>query len=46
MRQVLGSDAINQFAEKLGVNPAQACSTTAKFLPTAANAASPNGEVQ
>ncbi|WP_339036599.1 hypothetical protein [Serratia symbiotica] len=45
---MLGSDAINQLAEKLGVDPAQACSTIAiaKFLPTVASAASPNGEVQ
>lgn len=46
VQQVLGSDAINQLAEKLGVDPAQACSTIAKFLPMVANAASPNGEVQ
>lgn len=42
----LGSDAFNQLAEKLGVDPTQACSTIANFLPTVANAASPNGEVQ
>lgn len=35
-----------QLAEKLGVDPTQACSTIANFLPTVANAASPNGEVQ
>ncbi|APS34482.1 MULTISPECIES: YidB family protein [Serratia] len=46
VQQALGSDAINQLAEKLGVDPAQASSTIAQFLPTVADAASPNGEVQ
>ncbi|BBI91202.1 hypothetical protein SSYM_1089 [Serratia symbiotica str. Tucson] len=31
VQQVLGSDAINQLAEKLGVDPAQACSTMQSF---------------
>jgi len=46
VQQVVDSNVINQLAEKLGVDPAQACSTIAKFLPKAASAASPNGEVQ
>ncbi|WP_240023827.1 YidB family protein [Serratia marcescens] len=46
VQQALGSDAINQLAEKLGVDPAQASSTIAQFLPTVVDAASPNGEVQ
>lgn len=46
VQQALGSDAINQLAEKLGIDPAQASSTIAQFLPTVADAASPNGEVQ
>ncbi|ALE96839.1 hypothetical protein ABH11_02513 [Serratia marcescens] len=45
-QQALGSDAINQLAEKLGIDPAQASSTIAQFLPTVTDAASPNGEVQ
>ncbi|MGP2885560.1 YidB family protein [Serratia marcescens] len=46
VQQALGSDAINQLAEKLGIDPAQASSTIAQFLPTVTDAASPNGEVQ
>ncbi|MEL5526392.1 MULTISPECIES: YidB family protein [Serratia] len=46
VQQALGSDAINQLAEKLGIDPAQASSTVAQFLPTVTDAASPNGEVQ
>ncbi|SMB40110.1 conserved hypothetical protein [Serratia proteamaculans] len=46
VQQALGSDAINQLAEKLGIDPAQASATIAQFLPTVADAASPNGEVQ
>ena len=46
VQQALGSDTINQLAEKLGIDPAQASSTIAQFLPTVTDAASPNGEVQ
>jgi len=46
VQQAVGSDAINQLAEKLGIDPAQASSTIAQFLPTVTDAASPNGEVQ
>ncbi|CAI1518956.1 YidB family protein [Serratia sp. TSA_198.1] len=46
VQQALGSDAINQLAEKLGIDPAQASSTIAQFLPSVTDAASPNGEVQ
>lgn len=45
VQQVLGNNAINQLAEKLGIDPAQASSTLAQFLPTVADAASSNGEV-
>ena len=45
VQQALGSDAINQLAEKLGVDPAQASSTIAQFCQRS-DAASPNGEVQ
>ncbi|NIG62073.1 MAG: hypothetical protein G5663_00085 [Serratia symbiotica] len=31
MQQVLGSDATNQLAEKLGADPAEACSNIASF---------------
>lgn len=46
VQQVLGSDAIKQLAVKLGIDPAQAANTVAQFLPTVADATSPNGEVQ
>lgn len=46
VQQALGSDAIAQLAAKLGVDQTQASDTIAQLLPTLADKASPNGEVQ
>ncbi|MCS3408075.1 YidB family protein [Serratia sp. AKBS12] len=46
VQQALGSDAIAQLAEKLGVDQTQASDTLAQLLPALTDKASPNGEVK
>ena len=45
VRQVVGPDQISAIAAKLGVDPAQASELLAKFLPTAVDKLTPNGQV-
>ena len=45
VRQVIGPDQVNAIAAKLGVDPAQASALLAKFLPTAVDKLTPNGQV-
>lgn len=45
VQQVLSSDAINQLAQKMGIEPSQASSTIAQVLPKLVDASSPNGEI-
>lgn len=46
VQQALGSDAIAQLANKLGVEPAQASDSLAQWLPLLADKASADGEVK
>jgi uncharacterized protein YidB (DUF937 family) len=45
VRQVIGPDQVSAIATKLGVDPAQASQLLAKFLPTAVDKLTPNGQV-
>ena len=45
VHQVIGPDQISTIAAKLGVDPAQASELLAKFLPTAVDKLTPNGQV-
>ena len=45
VHQVLGSDAVNAMAAKLGVTPAHAGSTMAQILPELINQLTPSGQV-
>ena len=45
IQSVLGSDIVQSFAGKLGVNTEDAASTLANFLPGAVDKLTPNGEV-
>ena len=45
IQQVLGSEKIQAFAQKLGVSPDAASSTLAQLLPTVVDKLTPNGSV-
>ncbi len=45
IQQVLGSEKVQAFAQKLGVSPQAASSTLAQLLPTVIDKLSPNGAV-
>jgi uncharacterized protein YidB (DUF937 family) len=45
IQQVLGSDRVQAFAQKLGVSPEAAGSTLAQLLPTVMDKLTPNGSI-
>ena len=45
MQQVLGSNTLQQVAEKAGISPDQAKSSLAELLPTLVDKLTPNGQV-
>ncbi|MEN9659776.1 MAG: hypothetical protein RL571_3241 [Pseudomonadota bacterium] len=45
IQAVLGSDAVNSVAEKLGVDPSDAAAKISEYLPQLINQLTPNGDV-
>jgi uncharacterized protein YidB (DUF937 family) len=45
IQQVLGSEKVQELAQKLGISPEEASSTLAKFLPLVMDKLTPNGSV-
>lgn len=45
VQKVLGSEAVRKYAEKLGVDPAQAAQQIANILPKVVDKLTPNGQV-